>query len=173
MAMFPGLSLVFGDEAAAREAITPVESIRTEDGQQLFSCPVFPRRREGKTATFTRRTLLPQPPSIKLDADSGQHARLRYRPLGADNELVATPAELGLAARRILGGGNTAYHTAEGILLAYGAGISPDPSREKVDVLDVSPSLLANVLNVQPAPTMRGIPSLFAAYSRAMRSEAH
>ena len=93
--------------------------------------------------------------------------------MGADSELVATPAELGLAARQILGGGNTAYHTAEGILLAYGAGISPDPSRKKVDVLDVSPSLLANVLNVQPAPTMRGIPSLFAAYSRAMRTEAN
>jgi hypothetical protein len=106
--------------------------------------------------------LLPHPPSIKLDADSGQHSRLRYRPLGTDSELVATPAELGLAARQIPGGGNTAYHTAEGILLAYGAGISPDPSRKKVDVLDVSPSLLVNVLDVEPPPTMRGIPSLFA-----------
>jgi hypothetical protein len=173
LAMFPGISLVFADEAAAREAITPVESIKTDDGQQLFSSPVFPRRREGKTATFTRRTLLPHPPSIKLDADSGQHSRLRYRPLGTDSELVATPAELGLAARQIPGGGNTAYHTAEGILLAYGAGISPNPSRKKVDVLDVGPSLLANVLNVEPAPTMRGIPSLFAAYSRAMRTAAN
>jgi hypothetical protein len=134
---------------------------------------VFPRRREGKTATFMRRTLLPKPPSINLDADSGQHTRLRYRPLGADSELVGTPVELGLAARRIPSRGITAYHIAEGILLAYGAGISPDPSRKKVDVLDVSPSLLANVLNVQPAPTMRGIPSLFAAYSRAMRSATH
>src|ERR1700753_4511859 len=98
------------------------------------------------TATFTRRTLLPQQPSMKLDADPGQHTRLRYRPLGADSELVATPAELGLAARQILGGGNTAYHRAEGVLLAYGAGISPDPSRKNVDVLDVSPSLLAHVL---------------------------
>ena len=76
--------------------------------------------------------------------------------------MVGTPVELGLAARRIPSRGITAYHIAEGILLAYGAGISPDPSRKKVDVLDVSPSLLANVLNVQPAPTMRGIPSLFA-----------
>jgi hypothetical protein len=82
--------------------------------------------------------------------------------LGADTEVVGTPVELGLAVRQRLGGGNTDYHIPEGIMLAYGASISPDPSRKKVDVLDVSPSLLVNVLNVQPAPTMRGIPSLFA-----------
>lgn len=162
LAMYPGISLVFGDEAAAREAITPLESIRTEDGQQLFRAPVFPCRRAGKTATVVRRTLLPKPSATSSYADSGQHIRLRYRPLGADSELLATPAELGLAVRQRLGGGNTAYHNAEGILLAYGAGIAPDPSRKVVDVLDVSPSLLANVLNVEPAPTMRGIPSLFA-----------
>jgi len=83
-------------------------------------------------------------------------------PLGADSEVVGTPVELGLAVRQILGGGNTAHHIPQGIMMAYGAGISPDPSRKQFDVLDVSPSLLVNALNVQPAPTMRGIPSLFA-----------
>jgi hypothetical protein len=151
LAMYPGISLVFADEAAAREAITPLESVRTDAGQQLFGSAVHPCRREGNSATFY----------ISLDAESGQHTRLRYRPLGADSEVIGRPAELGLAVRQRLGGGNTAYHIPEGIMLAYGAGISPDPSRKKVDVLDVSPSLLVNVLNVQPAPTMRGIPSLF------------
>ena len=150
--MYPGISLVFADEAAAREAITPLESVRTDGGQQLFGSPANPCRREGNSATFY----------ISLDAASGQHTRLRYRPLGADSEVIGTPAELGLVARQRLGGGNTAYHIPEGIMLAYGAGISPDPSRKKVDVLDVSPSLLVNVLNVQPPPTMRGIPTLFA-----------
>jgi hypothetical protein len=152
LAMYPGISLVFADAGAAQEAITPLESVKTDDGQQLFSNSVFPCRREGNSATFY----------ISLDVESGPHTRLHYKPLGADSEVIGTPAELGLVARQRLGGGNTAYHIPEGMLLAYGAGISPDPSRKKVDVLDVSPSLLANVLNVQPAPTMRGIPSLFA-----------
>jgi hypothetical protein len=150
--MYPGISLVFADEAAAREAITPLESVRTEGGQQLFGSPANPCRWEGNSATFY----------ISLDAASCEHTRLRYRPLGAASEVVGTPVELGLALCQRLGGGNTAYHIPEGIMLAYGAGISPDPSRKKVDVLDVSPSLLVNALNVQPAPTMRGIPSFRA-----------
>jgi hypothetical protein len=47
------------------------------------------------------------------------------------------------------------------MLLAYGAGVARDPSREEVDILDVAPSLLANALDVQPAATMQGVPSLF------------
>ena len=47
------------------------------------------------------------------------------------------------------------------MLLAYGSGVTPDPSCKEVDVLDVAPSLLANVLGVEPGPTMLGIPSLF------------
>lgn len=152
LTMYPGISLVFGDEAAAQEAIAPLESVRTDSGQQVFGSPENPCRREGTSATFY----------IGLDAACGPHTRLRYRPLGADSDVIGTPAELGLAVRQRLGGGNTAYHIPEGILMAYGAGISPDPSRKEVDVLDVSPSILANVLNVPPAPTMRGIPSLFA-----------
>ena len=60
-----------------------------------------------------------------------------------------------------IGGDNTAYHVPEGMMLAYGAGVTRDPSRKEVDVLDVAPSILANALGVEPAPSMRGIPSLF------------
>jgi hypothetical protein len=82
--------------------------------------------------------------------------------LGTQSEVTGTPADLGLVVRPRLGGGNTGYHVPEGMMVAYGAGVSPDPSRKTVDVLDVTPSLLANVLGVEPAPTMQGIPSLFA-----------
>jgi hypothetical protein len=48
------------------------------------------------------------------------------------------------------------------MLLAAGAGVTRDPSRREVDILDVAPSLLANVLGVEPGPMMQGTPSLFA-----------
>jgi hypothetical protein len=63
--------------------------------------------------------------------------------------------------RSRVGGDNTAYHIPEGMMLAYGAGVTPDPSRKEVDLLDVAPSILANALGVEPAATMRGIPTLF------------
>ena len=85
-----------------------------------------------------------------------------FRPSGAENDVAGTPADLGLAVRPRLGGANTAYHIPEGMMLAYGAGVLPDPSRKEVDLLDVAPSLLANVLGIEPAPSMRGVPSLFA-----------
>jgi hypothetical protein len=89
-------------------------------------------------------------------------ATFRVRPLGADSDATTTAADLGLAVRPRIGGVNTGYHVPKGILVAYGSGVSADPSRKEVDVLDVAPSLLANVLGVEPAPSMRGIPSLFA-----------
>jgi hypothetical protein len=150
-AMYPGISLVFADKAAAREAIAPLQSVMTTDGQSLFDSAAFPCRWEGKSVTFL----------VNFGVESGRDTRLRYRPLGACSEATGTPADLGLAVRQRLGGGNTAYHIPEGILLACGAGISPDPSRRKVDVLDVAPSILANILNVLPARTMQGNPSLF------------
>ncbi|WP_131810595.1 hypothetical protein [Mycolicibacter sinensis] len=152
LAMYPGISLVFADDVAAREAIIPLESVRTNNGRQLFSSAELPCRQEGRSVTFM----------INLDAESRQRTRLRYLPIGADAEAIGTPADLGLAVRQRLGGGNTAYHIPHGMLLAYGAGIAPDSSRKEVDVLDVAPSLLANLLNVPPARTMRGSPSLFA-----------
>jgi hypothetical protein len=152
LAMYPGLSLVFADVAAAQESVAPLESVIVEGGHQLFSSC----RHEGKTVTLLINL------DINLDAEPGMSTHLRLRPLGAESDVTGPHADLGLTVRARLGGDNTAYHIPEGMMLAYGAGVSPDPSRKKVDVLDVAPSLLANVLGVEPAPSMRGIPSLFA-----------
>ncbi len=75
---------------------------------------------------------------------------------------MTVPAtELGLSVHSRIGGVNTGYHIPEGILLAAGAGVTADPSRKEVDILDVAPSLLANALGVDPPPSMKGIPTLF------------
>jgi len=86
---------------------------------------------------------------------------VHFRPTGAESDVTSTPADLGFIVRSRVGGDNTAYHIPEGIMLAYGAGVTRDPSRKEVDVLDVAPSLLANALGVEPAASMQGLPSLF------------
>lgn len=150
LAMYPMLSLVFDSEDDARAAVPPLESVSI-DGKG----PLFARLRlEGKTVTF----------GIDYMLGCEETANLRFTPAGAaDAEDVVAPSEhLGLARQPRVGGINTGYHIPEGILVAAGAGVAADPSRKEVDVLDVAPSLLANVLGVDPAPSMQGIPSLFA-----------
>jgi hypothetical protein len=152
LTMYPFVSLVFADDAAAQQAVAPIESVFVEGGNELFS----PVRLEGKTATFAIDNAVDSPDEI-----SGLATRIRYRPVGSEADAKGTPADFGMNFRPRVGGDNTGYHIPEGMLFAYGAGISPDPSRKEVDILDVAPSLLANVLDVEPAPSMRGIPSLF------------
>jgi hypothetical protein len=155
LAMYPCLSLVFANGAAAQESVAPLESVIAEGGHPLFydgSC-----RLEGKTVTLEIDNAY-----HTADAEPRMSTQLHFRPLGAESDVTGTPADLGLTIRARIGGDNTAYHIPEGMMLAYGAGVSPDPSRKEVDVLDVAPSLLANVLGVAPAPSMRGVPSLFA-----------
>jgi hypothetical protein len=47
-----------------------------------------------------------------------------------------------------------------------GAGVPADPERKenakRSTSVDVAPSLLANVLGVEPGPMMKGIPSMFS-----------
>ena len=117
----------------------------TEDGRQLFGA----FRCEGKTVT-----LYFEGAYDFTVAEAAMSTTLHFRPSGAENDVAGTPADLGLAVRPRLGGANTAYHIPEGMMLAYGAGVLPDPSRKEVDLLDVAPSLLANVLGVEPAPSM-------------------
>jgi hypothetical protein len=105
---------------------------------------------EGKTVTFG------------IDYSQGSDATaLAFQPIGSE-QVTGSPGEIGLEVQYRIGGVNTGYHIEEGILLAAGAGVPSDPSRKEVDVLDVTPSLLANVLGVEPAPSMQGIPTLFA-----------
>jgi hypothetical protein len=155
-AMYPMLSLVFAGDAEAQAAVAPLESVVAEGVGPLFTR----FRVEGKTVTFAIDYTLGN-----AEHELGMSTRLRFRPAGADSDVTGMPADLGLAFRHRVGDANTGYHIPEGILLAYGSGVSADPSRKEVDVLDVAPSLLANVLGVEPAPSMQGIPSLFHATS--------
>ena len=137
LTMYPHLSLVFADDASARAAVAPLESVHTEGGRPLFSR----FRVEGRTVTFAIDNAVDRGAE-----DVGLSAPVRFAPGDARDAATATPAELGFTYRARVGGDNTAYHIPEGILLAYGAGIPRDPTRKEVDVLDVAPSLLANVL---------------------------
>lgn len=151
LAMYPMLSLVFDTEADARAAVTPLESVSIEGKGSMFARV----RVEGKTVTF----------GIDYMLGCEESALLRFRPAGtADGEagdIVGPPAKLGIARQPRTGGINTGYHIPEGVLIAAGTGVTPDPSRKEVDVLDVAPSLLANALGVEPPPSMQGIPTLF------------
>ena len=147
LAMYPMLSLVFATEEEAQAAVAPLESVTVEGKGQLFARV----RVEGKSVAF----------GIDYALGSDESSVLRYRAAGADAETTAKPVDLGLSVQPRIGGVNTGYHIPEGILIAYGAGVSADPSRKEVDVLDVAPSLLANALGVDPAPSMQGIPTLF------------
>lgn len=146
LAMYPMLSLVFDNEADAAAAVAPLESVRAG------SEPLFARLRvKGKTVTF----------GIDYTVPGEDDTSVRFRPSAADADIAVPATELGLSAHQRIGGVNTGYHIPQGMLLAAGAGISPDPSRKEVDVLDVAPSLLANALGVEPPPSMQGIPALF------------
>jgi hypothetical protein len=152
LTMYPHLSLVFADEAAARAAVAPLESVVVDGVGALFGR----FRVEGHTVTFAIANVIDNPadmPELSIPA--------HFRPAGASDDATATPADLGFTLRSRVGGDNTAYHIPEGMMVAYGAGVRHDPSRKEVDVLDVAPSLLANALGVEPAASMRGLPTLF------------
>jgi hypothetical protein len=153
LTMYPHLSLVFADEAAAEAAVAPLESVVVEGIGPLFSR----FRVEGRTVTFGIANVIDNPE----EHHQGLSMPVHFRPAGAEGDATAIPADLGFIMRSRVGGDNTAYHIPEGMMLAYGAGVTPDPSRKEVDVLDVAPSILANALGVEPAATMRGIPTLF------------
>jgi hypothetical protein len=152
LTMYPYLSLVFADEAAAQAAVRPIESVTIDGVGPMFS----QFRVEGRTVTFAIANVIDNP-----DEKYGLSIPVHFRPAGTESDATTTPADLGFTFRSRIGGDNTAYHVPEGMMLAYGAGVTRDPSRKEVDVLDVAPSILANALGVEPAPSMRGIPSLF------------
>ena len=147
LAMYPRVSLAFESEAEARASIPALQSVHGEDCGAVFR----DFNVSGRTASF----------EINFDdVGAGPEEILTVVPAGAGPQ-TTTPAALGIAVRSRTGGGNTAYHIPEGILLAYGAGINTDPGRAAVDILDVAPSLLANVMGLGPAATMQGSDRLF------------
>lgn len=147
LAMYPRISLAFDSPAGAESAVAIIGSVEGDGCGPMFRDFTV----NGRTVSF----------EINFDRpDAKADEKLSF--LDRDGVRVTVEApDLGIAVRRRTGGGNTAYHIPEGMLLAYGAGITADPSRSRVDILDVAPSLLANVLGVEPPASMRGTPALF------------
>jgi hypothetical protein len=149
LTMYPAVSLKFADVAQAHAAVAPIESVTNQHGETMFRS----FRVEGRTLTFQTEL---------FGEAEGDDTQLSFRPADSSQSVSATATDFGFTFRPRLGGDNTAYHIPEGMLVAFGAGIPTDPERKEVDILDVTPSLLANVLEVEPGPMMTGIPSLFA-----------
>ncbi len=147
LAMYPRVSLGFHSDEDARGSLGPLQSVAGEGSGPVFRDFSV----NGRTVSF----------EINFDqVGAGADEPLTIAPVDGRSR-TTTPAALGIALRPRTGGGNTAYHTREGMLLAYGSGFSPCGGRAPVDILDVAPSLLANVMKVAPAPTMRGTDRLF------------
>jgi hypothetical protein len=154
LAMYPSISLQLADDADTTAVAQAIGSVTTPTGTAVFTS----FRQTGRTVQFT----IPLDTGVDSAAES-----VTFTPLGATTPTTATLSSLGISVRERMGGSNTGYHVPEGIAVAYGAGIPHDPSRSAVDLLDMAPSLLANVLGVDPPPSMRGKPTLFNANTNA------
>jgi hypothetical protein len=150
VAMYPMASLALLDGQHAQEVARTIGSVTVQDGSPLFRDVTV----SGRTVQF----------GIALELDvlaNGDNARLV--PMGSSTPITVPMAALGVNIRERLGGSNTAQHVPEGIGIAYGRGVRPDERRKRVDLLDVAPSILVNLLGVSSPPSMSGRPSLFAA----------
>jgi hypothetical protein len=147
LAMYPRVSFKFDDEASARQALVRLETVTSVDGRTMF-----------RDLAVQGRTV-----SLEIDydhPDASEDGELSV--VGADgSSKVRSAGSLGIGVRRRLGGGNTAYHIPEGMLLAHGRDLGLDASRSTVSILDVAPSLLVDILGIEPAPSMQGAPGLF------------
>lgn len=148
LAMYPRVSLQLESPDAAALAAAPVESVVVGGDGPLF-CDV---RVQGATVSFDT--------DPKFGSSTLPKAA-RYTPAGAERPVDGDIADLGIVVRPRLGGGNTAFHIAEGTFIAFGPGIAPDASRTEVSVLDAAPSILG-LLGVAPAPSMHGAQTIFA-----------
>jgi hypothetical protein len=145
LAMYPRVSFAFPTEGAACKAAEPLTSVRNGTQQLMQDVRVT-----GRSVSFEIR---PQFGKTHLETE------VQYAPLGS-TVVSASLQDLGLAVRPRLGGGNTAHHIREGILIAYGDCVAYDPSRARFDVLDAAPSILT-FLGIKPPQSMQGKPGLF------------
>jgi hypothetical protein len=150
LAMYPHVALQLPEIDDALPAAQALATVRRGNGAPLFG----------------DLRLLGSVVSFQVDnyggAQEGETA-MTVGPLadGRDTHSL-TLEELGIAVQPRLGGSNTAYHVPEGMAVAFGTGVKADQGRRKVDILDVTPSLLSDVLGLEPAASMKGKPGLFA-----------
>lgn len=131
LAMYPMNSLEFPDEERAEHA-GRVLGLVTVDGQPLISNI----RVDGRTVSF----------AVRLEFDGTALSRsIEYRTSELARPTPGSIDDIGIATAERLGGGNTAYHTPEGIFITYGSGVSPDASRAAMSVLDAAPTILTHL----------------------------
>ncbi|WP_156036163.1 hypothetical protein [Blastococcus sp. URHD0036] len=140
LAMYPGTSLLLPDPGAAAAAASVLGALRTDLGPLLTDI-----RAEGVTVSFR----------IDWDLTVGESALPRQVRSGTTSPTSWPLEELGIETRTRLGGGNTAYHVPEGILVMVGPGLTGGNGRPEVDLLDVAPFLLQR-MGVGPGASMRG-----------------
>ncbi|MDQ6949785.1 MAG: hypothetical protein M3256_26940 [Actinomycetota bacterium] len=148
LAMYPRLALTFEEASEAEDALTALRSVVKDDLDPMFNDFMV----KGRTLSFSIDNR-----GVRLETAT----LLRYRAAGAETDQHSCLADLGITVRPRVGGDNTAYHIPEGILLACGGGVHPEASRREVSILDVAPSILANLLRIPPGMSMRGDPTLF------------
>ena len=141
LAMHPMCGIDFDDTAAASKAAAALRCVLFVDG----GGPVFEDvELHGRAVTF----------------------RTSYRSLGSAHPSVVVEGQvrpvpctfLGLSARPRLGGSNTAYHVPEGILIAAGSAVTPSPARAVVNILDIAPTILHEILHLAVPNDMVGKP---------------
>jgi hypothetical protein len=82
--------------------------------------------------------------AMRVEADGHDlETRVTFEKVGAPGVPVEGHiGDIGIASEERLGGGNTAHHIPQGILITYGKDIAPDPSRKDVDVREMAPAIL-------------------------------
>jgi hypothetical protein len=141
LAMYPMCAISIGQAQKTLEAERKLASLTDRSGRALLSS--FAVRGESLTfAAVTEDSSGEIEPIVSAEFPGRQW----------------TLKELGFEVRDRLGGTNTAYHIPDGILIHYRPGIKPDDTRRVVDLLDVAPSLLVNLMGIEAPETMRGRP---------------
>lgn len=147
LAMYPRVAFAFNTPEDAAASVDVLKSAHGEGCGPIFR----DFSANGLTVSF----------EINYDElGDGEDEKLVFVDRGGMRK-TRMPSDLGIAVRNRTGGGNTAYHVPAGMLLAYGAGIAADSRRVGVNILDIAPSLLSNVLGVEPGLEMNGAPILF------------
>ncbi len=124
LAMYPMNALEFPSEEAARRAGSLLSLVSTNE-QPLISDV----RVDGRSLSY----------GVRVEFNGAQLSReAEYC-----QEIGGVPKrgrieDLGITTANRLGGGNTAYHTPDGILIIYGPDIEPDETRSVVDVRQAS-----------------------------------
>jgi hypothetical protein len=142
LAMYPRTALKFSNEENAKAAIKQLQSVTSSSGLKFYDFNLYEN-----SLTLAISSCSDSP---DLSRDVSFSSSLEEKSL-----TTGKIEELGISVRTRPGGGDTAYHTPEGIFITYGSGIVPNPSRQKVSVLDAAPSILS-LLDLPQPESMRG-----------------